>query len=755
MKATHCILLALFVVGAYADVYMHNPRGSNDRNCENNVNRNNGNRLFDSQNNAKGGYACPRNRGGPGTAQTKRTYYVGSQLPVEWTQQHGCGGNERVQCEIIVQYGCEDTMDPNGSLRSGTNIAAPRDGTPQNQNDAATDTIPNNQNNAVPNNAANRRFGMHETVEYYQECQNRARNKGLYTADQNLNRNDARATRQNPNGNRNGLECPEERDYYPYWHPTPFRDIAVLVDDEKLCETRKYATLSQNVDAKGYCIAANPAQARNAANNQFPNNAADCAAAGHKWQTFRFYQGFTGTVDAPECKKTQFARVNHLGNAAGASPGLNQEGNLADAAQPNRYLWTVPNTPDDNCVLRLRYNMSTTSVPYEANATRNGNNAYVTQDPYFAVDNTNVGFLSLAVNTNQLARTFQDRSFVFAIKARPTSIVGAKTVLNVNLRGKRGNIVQTYPAVEYDFIPNEVAAERGSVVHITMTGTDFGPRRGCNNARGGGPIADGGLNANQRQSRANLALSTVQSTVLPGDIRTAAATAGKNPFVTASGQDDYQALQTMAFLNQNTANCLTQTQLDNINNDQRQQANPKNCAALNQAKAVVDIGPLTVGNQGVYNFVDTRNNNFSNRANKWRICVGVEGSPAACSGYGASGSAIGGTDTAPGVDTNPVFQLPGQKEAAKEAAKQPKLDKPTTAPQDKDNDAVGDGEKKGCEDMLWSLLEGLGTFGAAALGVGMFSIGVGATIMFVWFSRRNQGAGRTDQQWMSTPHASL
>ncbi len=30
----------------FADVYMHNPRGSNDRNCERNVNRDNANRLF-------------------------------------------------------------------------------------------------------------------------------------------------------------------------------------------------------------------------------------------------------------------------------------------------------------------------------------------------------------------------------------------------------------------------------------------------------------------------------------------------------------------------------------------------------------------------------------------------------------------------------------------------------------------------------------------------------------------------------------
>ena len=148
------------------------------------MNRNNGNRLFDSQNNAKGGYACPRavgdesrqNEAGDavfnGFTQNKKMYfYEGSVLPIEWTNQHGCGPNSKTNCEIILQYACEDALDPavdglwpktstkneattGQAFRAGANAAAPRDGIPTDDNDAATDTIPDSVDAATPDTAS-------------------------------------------------------------------------------------------------------------------------------------------------------------------------------------------------------------------------------------------------------------------------------------------------------------------------------------------------------------------------------------------------------------------------------------------------------------------------------------------------------------------------------------------------------------------------------------------------------------------------
>lgn len=64
---------------------------------------------------------------------------------------------------------------------------------------------------------------------------------------------------------------------------------------------------------------------------------------------------------------------------------------------------------------------------------------------------------------------------MFRIRKLPTGVkgwLGANRIINLNVRGRRGNIQQVYPAVEYDFVPNTITASRGDVLHIQWTGSD-------------------------------------------------------------------------------------------------------------------------------------------------------------------------------------------------------------------------------------------------------------------------------------------
>lgn len=68
-------------------------------------------------------------------------------------------------------------------------------------------------------------------------------------------------------------------------------------------------------------------------------------------------------------------------------------------------------------------------------------------------------------NIKNLKNSISYRSHRFEIKERPSKLKDKK-ITNLNVRGKRGNIVQVYPGVEYDFVPNKMETFVGAYVHF-------------------------------------------------------------------------------------------------------------------------------------------------------------------------------------------------------------------------------------------------------------------------------------------------
>jgi hypothetical protein len=298
---------------------------------------------------------------------------------------------------------------------------------------------------------------------------------------------------------------------------------------------------------------------------------------------------------------------------------------------PNHYNWTIPNLPHEHCVFRARYNISTAeynawdgSVNSSLNRMRGKsyseldvwsqfdlskeeaiereylfeNNPQV--QIFDTVDGINVGSklaLQLAINTNQFGRTFQDRSHSFAIREKPASVENCR-IHNLNVRGKRGNIVQVFPGVEYDFVPETLVMGTGDCIHIQWTGSNTNPNNNDGQGRAG-------------TDRSNIVLLRKQNYPegIPG---MAVPLHLKHGHLGNSHPAHLNENITFLGLSRDDRDFVAVLDTTKVEGDQSE---------LDDADAYFDLGVRSITQVGTYYYMCTRNNDFSNRSQKGKIIV--------------------------------------------------------------------------------------------------------------------------------------
>jgi len=644
-----CVLGYLFLI-VHADTYLHYPRGSNNRLREQSANRNNGNRVFDSQNNNRGGYNVGiREAGQDGNQeneQYQQEYFQSTKtaktfMPIRWTSQHGSGGEEdtnpnKMNANFVIQVMLQPatTQSRFERMRDGTSQQTQNYSPPQRRGNLYKETqgtFQNRRQNRVQEDKV-----LQEPFEWHDKCRVRQRNKGLFTADQNVNNNiGATGTRQNPNGQRRGYECPEERDYFPYWHPTPWVDIMVYSKNTSMCDY--YKKNSFNTNNKYECVEKFLNSNQESHFSNF-NNKDDCVTGGGQWLEFSQYLEIledANTEAACNAKKAQnpgtnieWARpINLKGNIANRClvkpPPIqcaeypfgrdNHLGNGADLEEVG-YKWEIPYFPSGRnmaAVFRTRYNITTDDYDgWNIDSRQNGQEkSPVINDPdaYFGAQNANGGQLPmrLAINTAQFGRTFQDRSHKFYLKPRPAAIQ-ANDINIVSVQGKRGNIVQTYPAVEYDFVPRNLETNRNELIHVLWTGSNT---HNNNNPGGDGQTGDDGEGQGGTDRSNILGMrNRLDNWPIPDDHpdnflnHVEVKWSAYSDQTPNAGDLGVQLASSGYFKNYDSVDSTLQNQLNN--------ASPSFKGAV-----------FRITKKGTYHYMCSRNNNFSNRSQKGSFVV--------------------------------------------------------------------------------------------------------------------------------------
>jgi len=231
--------------------------------------------------------------------------------------------------------------------------------------------------------------------------------------------------------------------------------------------------------------------------------------------------------------------------------------------------------------------------------------------------------LQLAINTNQFGRTFQDRTHCFQILERPGYIDNDDEIIFVSVQGKRGNIVQVYPATEYFFIPEPIDVSEGDFVHFCWTGSNTNPNNNDGQGKQGTDRSNICPLTDQQYDKEEGPYSIVdgnwdefnQGAV--GDLGNNYPNYVQDPYYDIPEYYDFAnkrevtASRMLGFDQELLNELCTQRRIgeDNL-------LDYGNMEELDDAGTTYCVEPVEVKAEGIWNFLCTRNNNFSNRSQK-------------------------------------------------------------------------------------------------------------------------------------------